>query len=252
MRQTRKGARRGGAKKLNVILDLDETVVHFLKEAKWAEVPDADKPKYQTHGTKNVFVLRPHLREFMNELFANYNVSIWTWSDADYANDVANILTDKHPEKFANIWSEAHANEAAEIHDCSKDLNYIWYTLNARGFQPCNTILVDDLPGNVLNSCNVKNTIQVKPFALFGEKKNRSGPYEPLYNDKTLLSVLKVLRKVADAGDFCATGDLPFPFPDHTKTNKPITDGSNSNKGGCGSCGRLTRRRSRRRRNQSS
>lgn len=240
MRQTRKNSRsRGGAKKLNVILDLDETVVHFLKEAKWAEVPDADKPKYQTHGTKNVFVLRPHLREFMDELFANYNVCIWTWSDADYAQDVANILSDKQPQKFTHIWSEAHADEATEKHGCNKDLNYIWYQLKVPGFQPCNTVLVDDLPSNVRNSCNVKNTIQVKPFALFGEKKNRSGPYEPLYDDNTLLSVLKVLRKVAAASDYCAQGDLPFPFPNHTKENKPITDGSNSSSGGS------TRRRSR-------
>jgi hypothetical protein len=249
-RQQRKQRGGGGDKKLNVILDLDETVLYFLKAAKWAEVPEEEKPKYSIHGKKDVFVLRPHLREFMNELFANYNVSIWTWSDAEYAHDVANILSENEPEKFAYIWSADDADASYTMFGRAKDLNYIWYTVKAKGFQPCNTILVDDLDDNVRNRSNVRNSIHVKAFALFGTDKKRSGPYKEMYTDTTLLSVLTILKEIVTKRDFCAEGDLPFPFPSHTESNKPIT-GSNVEVGAVGGAGasrRQTRRQRRTRR----
>jgi hypothetical protein len=199
---------------LNVVLDIDETLIHHLTTEKWATVPPTEKAKYEAViDGKDVFVLRPEVRKFLKLIFARYRVSLWTWSDADYAKVVANLLTDGRPERFAHIWSSEHAAESEVIHGNSKDLNYLWYVLGVPGFLPCNTILVDDLPANVNNSSNLYSSIQVAPFVLFGDKA-RNKPYSPMDNDTTLRSVYKIIRGVAESTDFCVDGDLPFPFPD--------------------------------------
>jgi hypothetical protein len=198
---------------LNVVLDIDETLIHYLTAEKWATVPAIEKAKYEAAiDGKDVFVFRPEVRKFLKLLFAKYRVSLWTWSDAAYAKGVSNLLTDGHPERFAHIWSSEHAAESEAIHGNSKDLNYLWYVLDVPGFLPCNTILVDDLPANVNNSSNLYSSIQVVPFVLFGDKA-RNKPYSPMDNDTTLRSVYKIIKDVADSVTYCVDGDLPFPFP---------------------------------------
>ena len=232
---------------LNVVLDLDETLIHYLKAEKWAMVPLTEKAKYEVIADgKDVFVLRPDVRKFLKSLFAKYRVAIWTWSDADYAKGVADLLTDGAPEQFAHIWSSEHAAASEEIHGNSKDLNYLWYNLKVPGFLPCNTILVDDLPDNVNNSSNRYNSIQIAPFVLFGDK-SRNKPYAPMDNDTSLQSVLKIIKGVAESADYCVDGDLPFPFP-HRKSAPLIKTQSGGRKRRDSSRRRSIRYRSTRRR----
>lgn len=115
---------------LNVLLDIDETLLRFVKKDVWDCIPN--RTEFTTLFYKDcVFMFRPNLRNFLNFLFSNYNVSIWTWGSADYAMIVANILTGGEPHKFKDILSLEDAEIASIINETGgKDLRYIWYHFN--------------------------------------------------------------------------------------------------------------------------
>jgi hypothetical protein len=115
---------------LNVLLDIDETLLRFMKKDVWDCIPN--RAEFTTLFYKDcVFILRPNLHNFLKFLFSNYNVSIWTWGSADYALLVANILTDNQPHKFKDILSLEDSEIAAMINETGgKDLRYIWYHFN--------------------------------------------------------------------------------------------------------------------------
>ena len=213
---------------MNVILDIDETFVQFVGPDDWAEVDEKEKIKYETTDVteRGLFILRPHFDEFFDFLFKNAKtVSLWTWSEKEYAQGVAELIESHNPKwKIANIWCDTDVEASIEEYGNNKDLNYIWYT--KKKFQPCDTILVDDLPENTQNDSNIHNGIQLLPFHPLGEKlkkgkrtstKIRTGDYKNLSNDDTLLRVVDVLKSVLANPDFCSEGDMPFPFKGTTK-----------------------------------
>jgi hypothetical protein len=122
---------------LNVILDIDDTLVKHTKRDVWARVPN--QSDFQTEPSRSgIFVLRPHLDEFMAYLFENHNVSLWTWSDNGYAHLVADILKRRyeaaHPGKtarFKDILAEEDADRSTTVHGKrGKDLHLLWYNFN--------------------------------------------------------------------------------------------------------------------------
>ena len=122
---------------LNVVLDIDDTLVKHIKRAVVPLVSNLSD--FETEPSRSgLFALRPHLDEFMAYLFENHNVSIWTWSDDGYAHLVASILKrryeDAHPGKtarFKDILSAEDADLSSEVHGHhGKDLNWLWYDFN--------------------------------------------------------------------------------------------------------------------------
>jgi hypothetical protein len=112
---------------LNVLLDIDDTLLRFVKRDIWERIPN--RMDFITIFYKDcVFMLRPNIANFLNFLFSKYNVSIWTWGSADYAEIVSNILTDSQPHKFKDILSLEDSEIASVINETGgKDLRYIWY-----------------------------------------------------------------------------------------------------------------------------
>jgi NLI interacting factor-like phosphatase len=207
---------------MNVILDIDETFVQYVAAGDWASLPDTEKAKYKISGNpaKGVFILRPHFNEFFDYLFTNCKtVNLWTWSDDEYAESVARVIREQNPKwKVSNVWFDKHVDASIDIDGFNKDLNYIWYEEGK--FQPCNTVLIDDLPANTNNPANKRNGIQLKAFNVLGEKlskeerkanpgKIRTGHYTDLSKDDTLLKVIEVLKGIEEP--------CKRPFKEHTK-----------------------------------
>lgn len=199
-------------KMLHVILDIDETLVYFIKTQylthSWDTLSEDEKTKYEVVVNKNgIFLIRPNLQKFLTWLFAHCHVSLWTYSDIEYAEGVYEkfILKD-HPErKIEFIFADEDAEASTEHHGFGKDLNHLWYHLKGGlpCFSECNTILIDDLPNNTTHNSNIKNSITIAPFAPFGEIKQRTDPYHDCSEDTTLLEVVKVLKIVGKAQDDC-------------------------------------------------
>ena len=187
------------SKQLNIILDIDNTLVEYsgrrgLKE-EWAKLSEDEKEKYELNQG---FILRPHLWAFLEWLKANLkSVSLWTASEADYANWVKEVIEDYMGAGFiSNVWNADDCAEAKKMGGVIKNLNYIWYT--KKKFQPCDTILIDDVSDNINNNFNYQNGIQLKAFALWGNVShdNHDWKYRDLSKDRTLLDVIEQLKKV--------------------------------------------------------
>jgi hypothetical protein len=206
--------------RMNIILDIDETLLYFVngkvRGHSWDKLSAVEQAKYEyiVKG-QHVLILRPHVREFLAFLFRNFNVSLWTMSEREYAHDIARVLLSllKTRSKFAHVFSadddEDHDVAAGDLHGNNKDLNWLWYKYAKEYpcFAECNTILIDDLPANALNTSNRRNTIKIAPFALFGEVKARTDPYEDVSRDDVLLQIIEILKKVHDAQKNCYNDD---------------------------------------------
>ena len=206
------------SKKLQLVLDLDETLVNNVQRPVWQGLSELEQNKYNAVSdsvSDSIFVIRPHVKELLDFAFENCVVSIWTWAGKDYAHEVAALLTEGVPQKFANIWSEKDSNDAFEIFNKGKDLHHLWLHLSDGILLPCNTILVDDLETNTKHVSNKNNSIQVPAFELFDEK---SGKYNDLSADKALLNVIDVLKGVIADKDFCST-DEKSPFTSFHKVS---------------------------------
>ena len=83
-----------GSKKKTIVLDMDETLVHFLidqknitKESVCLQVPFNDGQAVDAY-----FNLRPNVRVFLKELSRLFEVIIFTASNSCYANVVIDYL----------------------------------------------------------------------------------------------------------------------------------------------------------------
>ena len=194
--------------KLNLILDLDETLINFVPHTLWDTISSVEKAKYKFIASDDgVIVARPHVKELLDYAFLSCDVSIWTWANEKHAQNVLHFIAKNRLSKFLNIWSANDANTAYRVYGKGKDLRHLWFSLNINGFMPCNTVLVDDLDDNVCHEANRRNAIQVPAFKLFGE----SGLYLDPSSDKALLNVIDLLKEVNDRVPFCKKG-LVSPF----------------------------------------
>ena len=202
---------------LNIILDIDNTLVEYMgvKDSPWPALPDEEKKKYAYYQG---FVLRPELWDFfawMKKLARTVN--LWTLSDQPYAEWVKEIIEERMGEGFiTNVWSEDHDGEA-KGHPVpggrhQKNLYWIWdqEKYKKQGFLPCNTILIDDYLNNVNNTANYRNAIKIKKFALWSRvvKSDPFGPYTDMSEDRGLLDVVDELKKI-DQSRLCGGSPLP-------------------------------------------
>jgi len=210
--------------RVNILLDIDETLVYYIsgkvRAHSWDKLTPAEQAKYNfstRSPTDGVLILRPHVREFLAYLFRYFSVSLWTLSEREYAEDIAGVLLKlfkkRTPnQRFAHIFSaddDEERKSARSLHGNNKDLNWLWYKYakDFPCFAECNTILIDDLPANALNNSNRHNTVKIAPFALFGEVKARTDPYEDVSEDDVLPQLIAILKKVRAAQNDCYNDD---------------------------------------------
>lgn len=169
----------------NIILDLDSTVINSLR-------PDERQPKgfigYTMMDDKDKYAdfivyERPHLQEFLDFIFANYNVAVWTAASQDYAIFIVDkILIQNRPErKLKFLLFDYHTDLFAKDNDILKDLRFVYKTFPE--FNEKNTIIVDDNPE--VFSLQLPNAYPIPAF----EVKDKDA-----INDKELLYLIEKLK----------------------------------------------------------
>ena len=210
--------------RMNILLDIDETLVYYIsgrvRAHSWDKLSPEEQAKYNfstRSPTDGVLILRPHVREFLSYLFRYFSVSLWTMSEREYAEDIAGVLLKMFKkrtpnQKFAHIFSSDDDEErksAKSLNGNNKDLNWLWYKFpkDFPCFAECNTVLIDDLPANALNNTNRHNAVKIAPFALFGEVKARTDPYEDVSRDDVLPQLIEILKKTRASQQSCYNDD---------------------------------------------
>jgi hypothetical protein len=201
-----------GYKQYNVVLDIDETFVHFIGKHEWDSLPESEKRKYKTSGEneRQFFVYRPHVEEFFTFLFDTMkSVSLWTLSDIDYARSVKNIIERNWSggRKLLQVLADTENETASNEYGGNKNLHWL---VDEYGdpFARNNTILIDDHYPNTQHKDNQLNGIKIKTFAPFGltkydasvrkadPTKLRNSKYVDMSKDDTLLKVIDKLKEV--------------------------------------------------------
>jgi TFIIF-interacting CTD phosphatase-like protein len=177
-----------------ILLDLDNTLICAED---LASVRDESKmvkarEKFRTVRMEDYYDIfeRPHLQEFLDYLFENFNVGVWTASSKDYAIFVVkNFITQPENkvrlDRKIQIFLCSHHCNVSKKHfkGITKDLKLIsdkWHLKDLKDI-----ILVDDLENLAEHQPN--NVINIKPF--FYDK-------EEAYEDRELFKVKDDLKKI--------------------------------------------------------
>lgn len=178
---------------MNVILDLDNTIINALEEHERESLPLDFQNQFQYHDLTpygmRIFA-RPGLQEFLDYLFANFRVTVFTAAEQEYALFIINnFLLNKPGRKLAYIFFRYHVDIALKrFKGGMKDLRLLFNVFNIDGFYPCNTVIIDDLVD--VFEANPDNTIRIKSFDVAHDGViNREA-----VNDKELIRVQKVLE----------------------------------------------------------
>ena len=171
-----------------LILDLDETLIHserfekdYLDEGYDFKF-SSNNPMYEYFTLK-----RPHLNEFLDYVFSNFKVAIWTAASKDYAKTIIdNIGIDSNKLEF--LYTEENCTIKVKYDGCygtyygEKNLNKIRSKYNLK-----DVLIVDDIPETASN--NYGNLIRINPFT--------SSP-----NDTELLKLISYLETIKDSDNF--------------------------------------------------
>ena len=157
--------------KLNVILDLDNTIVNALSIEDRRKLPAefAKNFKFQDYIPFFRIYARPHLEEFLDYLFKNYNVAVLTAAEKDYALFIVERFILTKPNRHLEfIMFRTQVDMAEELFGGMKDLRVIWETFKVNNFYPSNTIIIDDL--DLVAQTNPNNTLRIEAFFIVDEE----------------------------------------------------------------------------------
>ena len=205
--------------RINVLLDLDNTIINALEDEERKNLPTYFQDKFKHEDMLPFFRVfaRPHLEEFLDYLFANFNVGVFTAAEHMYAKFIIDkfILT-KPNRKLDVVLFRYHFDLSHKLYNKTKGLELLWDFTHLYNYYPCNTVIIDDL-SDVLND-NPYNTIPVESFDMIitenADLTNRPSPSSvesktitnakpnwDAINDTTLLRVMKQLSELKSQYD---------------------------------------------------
>ena len=190
--------------KINLVLDLDNTLISSISTREMKKIKSIDKRKLQYKDMDSYYRVfyRPHLKEFLDYAFENFNVTVWTAASRDYAAFIIdNILLNTsskntkgtrkkqktHPTRQLKMFFyDDNCDQSQDMYDkeSPKDLKYLYHF---DGYHPCNTIIIDDL--YEVYQANPKQTIRA---VYFDAKKEVSE------KDTFLLDAMKRLEEIKE------------------------------------------------------
>jgi TFIIF-interacting CTD phosphatase-like protein len=181
--------------RMNIILDLDNTIINALSDSDRKKLPADFSNKFTYYDMIPFFRIygRPHIQEFLDYLFANYNVAIMTAAEKDYALFIIdNFVLTKPTRKLEFIFFRYQVELSREIYGGVKDLRIIWEMFNVSNFSRQNTIIIDDL--DMVYETNPFNTLRIPGFFVVDEDKGTVN-YDSI-NDTALLDMIKQLEYI--------------------------------------------------------
>lgn len=175
----------------NVILDLDETLISSVEKYELKTNSEIKKEftaksgNFTIHSMSSDYFIteRPGVQVFLDFLFDNFNVSVWTAASKEYANFVIKKVILKNPERRLDyVMYSKHCSSSEKKTGCIKNLDKFFHL---QYYNKHNTVIIDDNV-NVFENQN-NQVIKLKAFDVM----KKDSP-----EDNTLESVKKTLEKM--------------------------------------------------------
>tara|TARA_B000000557_G_scaffold162788_1_gene132144 strand:+ start:85 stop:726 length:642 start_codon:yes stop_codon:yes gene_type:complete len=179
-----------------VVLDLDDTCIHSLvnqKEVKkWKKNPKRKEhvDKFTWHNMDDYYLVceRPDLQNFLDYLFENFNVIVWTAASKDYALFIIKncIIAGRANRQLKYVFFDYHCDISQEVYKFENTPQKCLKLITEKGpfglpgIEIENILIIDDLKDN--KKSNGNNCIQIFPFKVHGIGSE---------NDNHLMGVVK-------------------------------------------------------------
>jgi hypothetical protein len=175
-------------KKLNIVLDIDETLINSVEMDTIKELKNKAKQKrFNSQKLEDEYVIfeRPGLQLFLNYLFKHFNVSVWSAGTKSYVRFIVDKMIRKNNKKRSVkvVLCRDHCDLSEKKYKKLKNLALLWEELKLPGFSKENTVIIDDLKEN----CTDNRSIHVNCFEY--EKRGS-------YNDNEFKRVRVELDKI--------------------------------------------------------
>jgi len=177
--------------KPNIFLDIDQTLIAAVRLDNLDEddEEDDDEDFYDFKKYKNkavefsfenmddyyIIFERPHLQEFLDYLFENFNVSIWTAASKDYALFIIEhiIKAGKNERRLDYTFFSHHCSLSSKLKNGTKDLSMLWDVYKDSKYNRFNTFILDDY--DEVKKTQPNNCIEIRPFFFTkkGSEKDR-------------------------------------------------------------------------------
>jgi TFIIF-interacting CTD phosphatase-like protein len=169
-------------KKLNIFLDLDQTIISAepveKDEDDFIDMKDKATMKkmklYKWHDMSGFYVIfeRPNLQSFLDFLFENFNVSVWTAATKSYALFIIEKIIMTKPERqLEYIFFKEHCDYSYRNGKKTKNLSVLWSKYKNREFSCDNTFILDDY--DEVYDTQPNNCIRAVPFFFKRDKSHQ-------------------------------------------------------------------------------
>jgi hypothetical protein len=166
---------------LNVILDLDNTLIETLPNDLFNKLPRNFTSQFNIVDFPSIgakIILRPGLRRFLDFLFDNFRVSIFTAASKDYAQYIRdkivappNTFTPSgHPRVIYSMLDGTHNDFSKRKYGKFKQIK-TFSDFGVPDIDDCNSILIDDL--DEVQAANPNNVIRILPFKMLTLSVNK-------------------------------------------------------------------------------
>jgi hypothetical protein len=158
-----------------IFLDLDETILSAQESTKHNFKRYSKKAKkftfYDMDGYYIIFE-RPHLQPFLDYIFANFDVSVWTAASKDYALFIIDKIILTKPDRHLDwVFFSYHCDLSKREKGSSKDLSMLGEEgFGLKGYSSNNWFLIDDNDG-VSAANGLDNCVHAKQFE-FTDKRS--------------------------------------------------------------------------------
>jgi TFIIF-interacting CTD phosphatase-like protein len=174
-------------KPVNVMLDLDNTLIYSITQDKLPKKKNhLHTMKYHKMDDDYYVFERPGLQSFLNWLFENFNVSIWSAASPEYVKFIVKNIVEKNGRNLEYVLNSDNCEESQHIYGDKhiKNLKMLWDHYDIDGYDPYNTLIIDDL--KMVCKIQPHNSIQIKSF---------NTRYKECLKDKDLTEVRKKLNR---------------------------------------------------------
>jgi len=160
-----------------IFLDLDETVLSAQESTKHNFKRYLKKSKkftfYDMDGYYIIFE-RPHLQPFLDYLFANFDVSVWTAASKDYALFIIDKIILTKPDRHLDwVFFSYHCDLSKREKGSSKDLSMLGEDgFGLKGYSSRKWFLIDDNDG-VSAANGLDNCVQAKQFEFTDKRSEK-------------------------------------------------------------------------------
>ena len=187
-------------KKVHFVLDLDQTLIYGETTANVKKL--SKKPDFVQHKMENDYIIfeRPFLQPFLDYIFENYIVTVWTAASKNYATFIIkNILLKNKARKIDFVLFKYHVKISEYYTKHTKELKMFWDNFKIQGYNEKNTLILDDNVEEVYNP-QKSSCILAKEF-IATEKDSSSDDFlkvllEKLKKDMNTKDIRPVVEKI--------------------------------------------------------